>query len=227
MTVLVHIVKKALLFWPQEARMLKEVLPIACQTVAYLPGFSLISGTGIFYTLWKYKEYFFSDAFHSAHLELDNYSCCSFQSVPPHCQLLSWRKTTQLSSCDVKCNWEPSLDWCIFSFGAPLIGAGLRTSVSVNIVPISFWLSEWLAFLRNKKETWYSRGYLQADKIKSWNSFPSFGKCLWYMLRGKGVVGPVLWSNSLRWSFLLWNQFLALLTTLLLLGQGKQLKLLL
>lgn len=149
----VHIVKKALLFWPQEARMLKEVLSIACQTVAYLPGFSLISLENLEFS--THSENIKNISF----LMLSILPTWSWITIPvvhfrvclPHCQLLSWRKTTQLSSCDVKCNWEPSQDWCIFSFGAPLIGVGLHTSVSVNIVPISFWLSEWLAFLRTRR----------------------------------------------------------------------------
>lgn len=148
----VHIVKKALLFWPQETQMLRGATR-CLSNCCLLPWFlTHLSGkSGIFYTLWKYKEYLFSHAFHSAHLELDNCSVVHFRVCLSHCQLLSWRKTTQLSSCDVKCNWEPSLDLCIFSFGAPLIEVGLHTSTSVNIVPISFWLSEWLAFLRVRR----------------------------------------------------------------------------
>ena len=181
--------------------MLKEVLPIACQTVAYLPGFSLISLENLEFS--THSENIKNISF----LMLSILPTWSWITIPvhfrlclPHCQLLSWRKTTQLSSCDVKCNSEPSLDWCIFSFGAPLIEVGLNTSVSVNSSHI-FLTFGMACILKNKKRTWYSRGYLQADKIKSWNSFLSFGKCLGCMLRGKGVVGPVLWSNSLEMKF--------------------------
>lgn len=74
-----------------------------------------------------------------------------FKVCLPLCQLLVWKKATQLSSCDVKCNWESSLGWLIFSFEMPLIEIGLHTSVRINMFPISFWHSEWLVFLRTRR----------------------------------------------------------------------------
>ena len=148
----VHIVKKALLFWPQEARMLKEVLPIACQTVAYFPGFWLISLETLELSTHsenRKKIYVLMLSI------LPTWSWITVLLFISECAshiVSCWvGERPQLSSCDVKCNWEPSLDWCIFSFGAPLIEVGSHTSKSVNIVPISFWLSEWLAFLRIRR----------------------------------------------------------------------------
>lgn len=154
----VHTVNKVLLFWPQEAVMLKVAPPRVSYyhplLVKQLPT-SLASDSSL-WKIWnilhtfKMQWIFLISCFHFAHLELDNCSHCSFQSVPPTVSAVDLEKGHS-SSCDVKCNWELALGWCIFSLETPLIEVGLHTSVSINIFPISFWHSEWLVFLRTRR----------------------------------------------------------------------------
>lgn len=106
----------------------------------------------IFGTFSKYNEYLFFRM-------LSTLPTWSWMTVPtvhfgvylPLCQWLSWRNATQFPSRNIKCNWESSLDWDVFSFGTSCIEVGLHTSVSLNILSISFWHSEWLVFLRTRR----------------------------------------------------------------------------